>query len=80
MANDKRRMEEVFLIRNEELFLFEQLNFEPLNFEPLNLKSSEGTTDNRLAVKCVARNPCKKCLQKNQSSESTTELRDSFLS
>lgn len=75
MANDKRRMEEVFLIRNEELFLFE-----PLNFEPLNLKSSEGTTDNRLAVKRVARNPCKKCLQKNQSSESTTELRDSFLS
>ena len=44
------------------------------------VNSTEGTTVHRQVMKRVARNPCKKCLQKNQSSESTTELRDSFLS
>lgn len=53
-----------FKVRNEELFLFEPLSFEPLNFEPLNLNSSEGTTDNRQAVKRVARNPCKNVYKK----------------
>ena len=50
------------------------------HFAPLRENSSEGTTDNRQAVKRVARNPCEKCLQKIKAPKARQNMDDFLLS